>query len=1021
VSAAPIDFSAINRRALSRLPDLLRRWLPGGRLEGREYVVKNPLRHDQSPGSFSINTDTGHWADFIPGGPSGGDPIALYAYLNGLKNGEAAGRLAVELGIETADTAPREASSRKTTETVTPIIPVPEDASPFSWRHPQHGEPVAKRPYHNTDGQLVGYAARVEWIEGGDRKKDVLPITWCRIDHAGGFYHKWRAKGVPKPRPLYRVTELLASPNAPVIVCEGEKKADAVPAIFPGYVGTTSMGGSKAAANSDWSPLAGRDVTIWPDHDSPGLAYANTVARLAAEVGAASVHIVDVPQGWPESWDLADDTPDGVHADDLVALLQSARPWTAPDLASIEAKSQSEKVPAPGLFNAVSTDSEESIRAAIDAMTTGDRPGAQSVIDRIAAAKINPLIADELLGIIKQKTGLKAKALDQTLSHARRARGQSGGGDDDKESQATEIVALAVQSGAQFFHNAAGDAYATIEISAHKETWPIRSKALRGWLTKTFYDKTAAAPNSESLGAAINVLEAMARFDGKEIPVWLRVGEHEGMIYLDLCDADWRAIEIDADGWRIVTNPPVRFRRTAGMLPLPMPQQGGNIESLRGLLNVQNENSFTLAVAFLVGALKPHGPYSVLGLGGEYGAAKTSFARTIRDLIDPHSLPPRSLPREDRDLFVAATNGWLLAFDNVSSLPDWLSDSLCRLSTGGGFATRQLYSDGEEVLFEAMRPMILNGIEEFITRGDLADRSLLLTLKRLDNPITETELRAKFRKEHPGILGALLDAVSHGLKHLHETKLDKLPRMADFALWVTACEGALWETGTFIATYEANRAEATETVLEADPVAVAVRKFMTINQSWEGTATDLLARLSYVTSDAEKHERKWPKAGHALSGRLRRAAVGLHEVGVDVKFDTRGRDKTRVIVLEAVPRKIDAGAGALAGDQHAGASAASAGASAKKPWELALADAADAAGALFPTKGMQERARQVGGESLETARAPACQEVGEKASAASAPIVPRLKLPPGVWINEYGIQRCAGGIDFNDYTVQGSA
>ena len=194
--SASIDFAAINRHALSRLPDLVRRWLPGGRMQGHEYVVKNPLRHDQSAGSFSVNVDTCCWADFIPGGPSGGDPISpLYAYLNSLRNGEAARRLSAELGMNTAD-APDGAAGKKPTETVTPIIPVPDDAGPFRWRHPKYGEPVAVWAYHNANGQLVGYAARIEWIEDGERKKDILPITWCRTDHANGFYYSWRAKSL---------------------------------------------------------------------------------------------------------------------------------------------------------------------------------------------------------------------------------------------------------------------------------------------------------------------------------------------------------------------------------------------------------------------------------------------------------------------------------------------------------------------------------------------------------------------------------------------------------------------------------------------------------------------------------------------------------------------------------------------------------------------------------------------------------------------------------------------------------
>lgn len=173
--SAPIDFAAINRHALSRLPDLLRRWLPGGSLAGHEYVVRNPLRHDQSPGSFSINTDTGHWADFIPGGPSGGDPISLYAYLNSLKNAKAARGLAAELGVDIAD-APQQATMGDK-PTPTPIIPVPDDAGSFSWRHPKYGYPTAKWSYHDAEGRLVGYAVRIEWTVDGKLEKDVLPVT----------------------------------------------------------------------------------------------------------------------------------------------------------------------------------------------------------------------------------------------------------------------------------------------------------------------------------------------------------------------------------------------------------------------------------------------------------------------------------------------------------------------------------------------------------------------------------------------------------------------------------------------------------------------------------------------------------------------------------------------------------------------------------------------------------------------------------------------------------------------------
>lgn len=206
------------------------------------------------------------------------------------------------------------------------IVPVPADAPECAWRHPKHGAPVAKWPYHDAEGRLLGYAARVEYVgEDGRRQKDVLPITYCRI---GGERCGWRARALPAPRPLYRLPELIANPAAPIVVTEGEKEVDMVPTLFPGHVGTCSMGGAGAAKLSDWAPLAGREVIIWPDHDEPGRRYAHDVAALATAAGATSVAIVAVPAEWPARWDIADALPEGAAPASLAELLQSAIPWT---------------------------------------------------------------------------------------------------------------------------------------------------------------------------------------------------------------------------------------------------------------------------------------------------------------------------------------------------------------------------------------------------------------------------------------------------------------------------------------------------------------------------------------------------------------------------------------------------------------------------------------------------------------------------------------------------------------------
>ncbi|MHC2626350.1 hypothetical protein ACVIW2_008382 [Bradyrhizobium huanghuaihaiense] len=377
------------------------------------------------------------------------------------------------------------------------------------------------------------------------------------------------------------------------------------------------------------------------------------------------------------------------------------------------------------------------------------------------------------------------------------------------------ILAELAQS-AELFHAPDGTGYADLDINGHRETWPIRSKGFRRWLTRRFFEEKGGAPNSEAMQSALNLVEARAHFGSPERCVCIRVGALEGRLYLDLGDEEWRAIEIDSTGWRIVNDPPVRFRRATGMQRLPDPVRGGSVEALQRFLNVHSNKDFVLAVSWALACLRNRGPYPVIALAGEQGSAKSTFSAILRSLLDPNSAPLRALPREDRDLFIAASNSHVLAFDNVSGLPAWISDTLCRLATGGGFAVRQLYTDHDEVLFDATRPVILNGIEEIVTRPDLADRALFLTLQPIPEELRrpERELWAAFEAERPKILGALLDALVVGLKRMPETRLPKLPRMADFALWATACETAIWSAGTFMSAYVGNLAGITNEILD---------------------------------------------------------------------------------------------------------------------------------------------------------------------------------------------------------------
>jgi hypothetical protein len=532
---------------------------------------------------------------------------------------------------------------------------------------------------------------------------------------------------------------------------------------------------------------------------------------------------------------------------------------------------------------------------------TAADPGAPFVseaLEALAALKSDDRAAFEALRSQLKRAGCRVTALDDAIAEESGEAGARG------PTQADILIDLAQT--AELFHTPDGGGFADLDINGHRETWSIRAKGFRRWLVRRFFEETGGAPSSEALQSALNVIEAKAHFDATERQVHIRVGGLDGRLYLDLGDKAWRAVEIDTTGWRVIDNPPVRFRRASGMQPLPMPDRGGSVEALRSFLNVQSDADFVLVVAWTLACLRNRGPYPIIVLSGEQGSAKSTFSAILRAVLDPNTAPLRALPREDRDLFIAASNGHVLAFDNVSGLPAWISDTLCRLATGGGFAVRQLYTDQDEVLFDAARPVILNGIEDIVTRPDLADRAVFLTLEAIpeDRRRPEAELWASFEQERPRILGVMLDAVVEGLKRLPATRLPKLPRMADFALWATACETEFWPAGTFWSAYCGNRNEAIEGVIDADPIAAALRAFMLTRTEWTGTASELLGALGEVAGERVAKSKIWPDSPRALAGRLRRAATFLRKIGIEICFDRKGRARTRVIHVTSAGKTV---------------------------------------------------------------------------------------------------------------------
>lgn len=461
--------------------------------------------------------------------------------------------------------------------------------------------------------------------------------------------------------------------------------------------------------------------------------------------------------------------------------------------------------------------------------------------------------------------------------------------------KAEDIIALATEE-FELFHSPDKVGYAVVSIDGCREVMPVKSEGFKELLTKLCYDKFKRPAKAQPLQETINILNAQARYDFDEKKVHSRIAMEGDTIYIDLCNEEREVVQITPAGWDIIANSPVHFLSPASAKQIPRPQRGGSITDLRKFINVRDNDQWILLVAWLLKTFIPRDECPILTIQGEQGSAKSTTAEIMKNMIDPTKAPLRSLPPNKQDLYVSAVHSWVLGYDNLSNVPTWASDILCCLSTGsGGFAIRVIYTVSEEAIFEAQRPIIINGIEDLATRNDLANRTILVYLPSIpkEKRRGKSVILAELEEAKPLILGALLDAVSVALKNFPKVEPSTLPRMADFTRWIVAAEPALpWEPGEFMKAYERNEKEALDVCFEVDTLASIICEFAKAKKSWDGNATELLKELREFAPE-ETNDRSFPKAPNRLSGRLRRIAPSLRAAGVDYKYGSRKHGGTR--------------------------------------------------------------------------------------------------------------------------------
>lgn len=458
----------------------------------------------------------------------------------------------------------------------------------------------------------------------------------------------------------------------------------------------------------------------------------------------------------------------------------------------------------------------------------------------------------------------------------------------------------------ELWHTPEGIPYATILRKAgHLEHHPVESKYFERGMRIVFHGQEEAPPSQNAIRDVREMLGSLGVLHGLERAIYLRTAhlEEPRRIYLDLGSKNHEAVEITAEGWRILPaqEVPVRFYRPALLGALPTPVQGGSVAALRPFLNL-DEQGFVLLISWILMALWGRGPFPILTLSGEQGTAKSTISRIAQRLVDPSPAGIRGAIKDGQDLFIAAQNSHLVVLDNLSTISDKLSDDLCRLSTGGTFTARKLYTSSEEVVLTARRPILMNGIPDMMTRGDLVDRGIRITLE----PVPEGKRQAE-ADLYPAIdavlgevLGGLLSALSGALARWDQVAVPKGQRMADFAKVILAAEQDLpWAPGTFLEAYENARHDLTLATLEGDTFGLRVRDLVLSIGDWEGTFQTLLDTLSTNLSPDQRTD-GWPRTAKGASTALRRAAPLLRHLGFKFTYTRKnGGNRDRLVRITA--------------------------------------------------------------------------------------------------------------------------
>lgn len=444
------------------------------------------------------------------------------------------------------------------------------------------------------------------------------------------------------------------------------------------------------------------------------------------------------------------------------------------------------------------------------------------------------------------------------------------------------LYELAIEMG-QYHTSTTGASLAVIAVNGREVAVDLDSGAFEQWLSKRAREQKDVYVKPAEIKRAIIQIKGDLQ-EEEATADWMRVARLGDAIYIDKVSAAERVIEVKASGWCFVDDPPVVFiRPMSGTGCLPKPKKKGDINLLRGVLNLR-ENQYRLAVGWLLASFNTDlDTYPVLQLWGPEGCGKTMISRNLIALSDPKMdwrSNAEAFPHSIRSLRVTSAQSHAIGFDNLSGLTSYKADALCQIASGILVRERTLYKTKDITPLKAKCALILASIDQVSTRPDLLDRTLL----GIPPPLIKKEpgKRKEFEDNAGIIFAGILDALSNALKYEARTKYAKPGRLVDLCQWTTAAETNKqlgWRKGGIVAAYKENIESMIQNVLDSYPMWPYLFDMVKREGEIHVTSAALLKRLENAAGEDTK---QFPGDGGALSMQLNRLTASAVKAGVGI-------------------------------------------------------------------------------------------------------------------------------------------